>query len=173
MPSHRSLRIAEAIREVVATAVLFEVSDPRVQGVTVLRVEVAPDLRNATVFVTVMGSPGDRATAMKGLRSATGFLQTKVAGRLQLRYAPILAFKLDEGVKKSVEMGRLIEEAVASDRRTDEDDADAPAVEDEGPDDADDLDADDDDDDDNDEGPDDADDDDPGDDREDARPQPR
>ncbi|WP_337177819.1 30S ribosome-binding factor RbfA [Paludisphaera sp.] len=164
MPSHRSLRIAEAIREVVATAVLFEVSDPRVRGVTVLRVEVAPDLRNATVFVTVMGSAGDRATAMKGLRSATGFLQTKVAGRLQLRYAPILAFKLDEGVKKSVEMGRLIEEAVASDRRTaDEDDAEAPAVEGEEPDD----------DEDDEEGPDDADDDDPGDDLEDARPQPR
>ncbi len=120
MPSHRSLRIAEAIREVVATAVLFEVSDPRVQGVTVLGVDVGRDLRNATVHVTVMGSAADRGTAMKGLRSATGFLQAKVAARLQLRFAPVLAFKLDEGVRKSVEIGRLIDEAVASDRRPDD-----------------------------------------------------
>lgn len=127
MPSHRSLRIAEAIREVVASAVLFDVSDPRVQGVTVLRVEVSDDLRTATIYVTVMGSPGERSTAMKGLRSATGFLQSKVAARLQIRYVPILTFKLDEGVKKSVEMGRLIEEAVASDRHPGpgEDDPDA------------------------------------------------
>jgi ribosome-binding factor A len=129
MPSHRSLRIAEAIREVVATALLHDVSDPRVQGVTVLRVEVGQDLRNATIYVTVMGSPNERATAVKGLRSATGFLQAKVAARLQIRFAPILTFKLDEGVKKSVEIGRLIEEAVASDRRPEDDDDDDDAAE--------------------------------------------
>lgn len=133
MPSHRSLRIAEAIREVVASAVLFEVSDPRVRGVTVLRVEVGDDLRNATVYVTVMGSPGERSTAMKGLRSATGFLQSKVAARLQIRFVPILTFKLDEGVKKSVEMGRLIEEAVASDRKPDPAEGDGPVAEPPGP----------------------------------------
>jgi ribosome-binding factor A len=129
MPSHRSLRIAEAIREVVASAVLFEVSDPRVRGVTVLNVEVSHDLRNATVNVTVMGTPGERSTAMKGLKSAAGFLQAKVAARLQIRYTPILSFKLDDSVKKSVEIGRLIEEAVASDARpdsTDDDPEEAP-----------------------------------------------
>ncbi len=134
MPSHRSLRIAEAIREVVATAILFDVSDPRVRGVTVLRVEVGQDLRNATIYVTVLGSPGERATAMKGLRSATGFLQSKVAARLQIRFAPILTFKLAEGVKKSVEMARLIDEAVASDRHADEGEGDAAADDRAGPD---------------------------------------
>ncbi|AMV37668.1 30S ribosome-binding factor RbfA [Planctomyces sp. SH-PL62] len=117
MPSHRSLRIAEAIREVVATAVLFEVADPRIQGVTVLGVEVTQDLRGATVYVTVMGSEADRNQAMKGLRSACGFVQSRVAARLQIRYTPILNFKLDESVKKSVEMGRLIEEAVSADKK--------------------------------------------------------
>jgi len=131
MSSHRSLRIAEAIREVVASAVLFEVADPRIQGVTVLRVEVGQDLRNATVFVTVMGSEAERNLAMKGLRSAGGFLQSRVAARLQIRYTPILAFKLDDSVRKSVEMGRLIEEAVSSDRKP------APGADDEAGDDAD------------------------------------
>ena len=78
---------------------------------------VSQDLRSAVVHVTVMGTPGERATAMKGLKSAAGFLQAKVAARLQIRYTPVLSFKLDDSVKKSVEMGRLIEEAVASDAR--------------------------------------------------------
>ncbi len=117
MSSHRSLRIAEAIREVVASAVLFDVSDPRIQAVTVLRVEVGHDLRNATVYVSVMGTEAERNLAMKGLRHATGFLQSRVAARLQIRFAPILAFKLDDAVKKSVEIGRLIDEAVAADKQ--------------------------------------------------------
>ncbi|WP_165250570.1 30S ribosome-binding factor RbfA [Paludisphaera soli] len=122
MPSHRSLRIAQAIREVVASAVLFEVADPRIRGVTVLHVEVSQDLRSATVFVTVMGDETERNLAMKGLRSACGFLQARVAARLQIRYTPILGFKLDDSVKKSVEMGRLIEEAVSADRKPGPDD---------------------------------------------------
>jgi ribosome-binding factor A len=117
MPSHRSLRIAEAIREVVASAILFEVSDPRIQSVTVLRVEVSQDLRNATVFVSVMGTEGEQSRAMKGLRHASGFLQARVAARLQIRFTPALAFKLDDAVKKSVEIGRLIDEAVAADQQ--------------------------------------------------------
>ncbi len=116
MSSHRSLRIAEAIREVVASAILFDVSDPRIQSVTVLRVEVSHDLRTATVYVSVMGTEAERNLAMKGLRHATGFLQSRVAARLQIRFTPILGFKLDDAVKKSVEIGRLIDEAVAADR---------------------------------------------------------
>lgn len=121
MSSHRSLRVAEAIREVVASAVLFEVSDPRVQGVTVLRVEVSHDLRAATVFVSVMGTESDRNRAMKGLRSACGFLQARVAARLQIRFTPILSFEIDDSVRKSVEMSRLIDEAMAADRKPGED----------------------------------------------------
>ncbi len=119
MPSHRSLRIAQAIREVVATAILFEVSDPRVHSVTVLRVEVTGDLRQATIFVSVMGTEVEQRRAMEGLKHASGFLQARVAARLQIRYTPILSFKSDDSVKKSVEIGRLIDEAVASDQKGD------------------------------------------------------
>lgn len=116
MPSHRSLRIAEAIREVVSTAILFEVADPRVAGITVLRTEVSGDLHNATVFVSVMGTEAEQTTAMRGLQSAAGFLQAKVAARLQTRSTPHLVFKRDVGVKKSVEMSQVIDEALAADR---------------------------------------------------------
>ena len=117
MPSHRSLRIAEAIREVVSQAILFEVSDPRVSGVTVLHVEVPGDLSSAVAFVSIMGTHDERENAMRGLKSATGFLQSLVAARLQTRSTPVLSFKRDEGIKKSVEMSKLIEDTLAGDRQ--------------------------------------------------------
>jgi ribosome-binding factor A len=116
MPSHRTQRLAEAIREVVSAAILFEVANPRVHSITVLRTEMSGDHRNATVYVSVMGTPAEQRTAMQGLKSASGFLQSRVAARLQTRYTPILAFKLDDSVKKSVEMSRMIDEALAADR---------------------------------------------------------
>ena len=134
MPTHRSLRMAEAIREVVATTILFDVADPRVRAVTVLRVEVSSDLRNATVFVSIMGSEGERKQAFRGLVHAAGFLQARVAARLQTRFTPVLSFKHDDSVKKSVELARAIDDAIASDRRPDTaaDSADAEPPEDKG-----------------------------------------
>jgi ribosome-binding factor A len=109
--------MAEAIREVVATAILFEVSDPRVRSVTVLRVEVSGDLRQAKVYVSIMGTESERRRALEGLNHAAGFIQARVAARLQTRFTPVLSFKLDDSVKRSVELGRLIDEAVASDQK--------------------------------------------------------
>src|SRR4051794_35895648 len=98
MPSHRVERVAEAIREVVSAAILFEVNDPRVKGITVLRAEVTGDLRNATVFVSTMGTEAEQKLAMRGLLHAAGFLQAKVAARLQTRFTPALSFKRDDSV---------------------------------------------------------------------------
>jgi len=117
MPSHRNLRVAEAIREVIASTILFDAADPRIRSVTVLRVEVSGDLRNATVYVSVMGSESEQKLALRGLKHAAGFFQSRVAERLQTRFTPILTFKLDDSVKKSVAIGRLIDEALAADQR--------------------------------------------------------
>jgi len=116
MSSHRTERLAEAIREV-AKAILFEVADPRVGGITVLGAEVSSDHRTATVLVSVMGTRAEQQTAMQGLKSATGFLQSRVASRLQTRFTPVLSFKIDDSVRRSVEMSRLIDEALAADRK--------------------------------------------------------
>jgi len=117
MPSRRVERVSEAIREVVASAVLFEVADPRVQDVTVLSAEVSPDLRHATVRVSIMGEEPRQHLALRGLRSAAGFLQSKVAARLQTRYTPTLRFELDPGVKTSIAVSKLIDEALAEDEQ--------------------------------------------------------
>ena len=82
-----------------------------------LRVEVSGDLRNATVYVSIMGNEAERKQAYRGLVHATGFLQARVAARLQTRFTPVLSFKHDDSVKKSVELARVIEEAIASDQR--------------------------------------------------------
>ena len=111
MKSHRLARVSEVIRETAASAILFEIKDPRVKGVTVTRAEVSGDLQHAKVFVSVMGSEREQLLTMHGLRSAAGFIQTKLADRLTSRYVPHVTFVLDEGVKKSIEIARLIREA--------------------------------------------------------------
>src|SRR5258708_26409766 len=113
MSSRRIAKVAEALRESVSTTVLFELKDPRVKNVTVLHTEVSPDLRSARVFVSVMGDEKVQSLAMHGLRSARGFIQSRIADRLELRYTPILKFVLDPGVKFSVEASSIIPEALA------------------------------------------------------------
>lgn len=116
MKAHRLARVAEAIREVASETILFELRDPRVKLVTVTRAEVSGDLQHAKVYVSVMGSPKEQQLTMHGLRSATGFIQSKLARRLQTRFTPQIRFVLDEGVKKSIEMTRLINEALGQHR---------------------------------------------------------
>src|SRR5688572_33271906 len=106
MKSHRLARVSEAIREVASETILFELRDPRVKRVTVTRAEVSGDLQHAKVYVSVMGSEKDQALTMHGLRHAAGFVQSKLARRLQTRFTPVVTFVLDEGVKKSLEMTR-------------------------------------------------------------------
>lgn len=102
--------MSEVIRETAANAILFELKDPRVKNVTVTRAEVSGDLQHAKVFVSIMGTEKEQALTMHGLKSAAGFVQTKLADRLTSRYIPHVTFVIDEGVKKSIEIGRLIRE---------------------------------------------------------------
>jgi ribosome-binding factor A len=112
MPSRRALKVAEAIREVVSMAILAELKDPRIQDVTVTYVEISGDLRHAKVHVSVMGDETRQKLSLRGLQSAAGFLQGKCADRLALRYTPRLQFLLDQGVKKSIEISRILAEVL-------------------------------------------------------------
>lgn len=122
MTSRRVARASEAVREVVSTTVLFELRDPRIKNVTVLGAEVAKDLRTAKVFVSIMGDVKQQSLAMHGLESARGYIQAKIAERLDTRYTPVLRFVLDQGVKKSIETSRLLREAQAGAESTTEQD---------------------------------------------------
>jgi ribosome-binding factor A len=108
--SRRTLKAGEAIRQVVGMAILTEIQDPRVQDVTVLRVEVAGDMRTAKVYVSVMGDDKKQNLCMKGLQSSAGFLQAKVAKRIDTRYTPHLEFVLDQGVKNQLKISKMLDE---------------------------------------------------------------
>jgi ribosome-binding factor A len=112
MKPHRLARVAEVIREVASETILFELRDPRVKGVTVTRTEVSGDLQHAKVYVSVMGTAGEQQLCLHGLRHAAGFIQSKLASRLKTRFTPVINFVLDQGVKKSIEVSRLINEAL-------------------------------------------------------------
>ena len=99
-------------------AILTQVRDPRVKDVTVTGVEMDPDMRSATVHVSVMGSPAKEELALKGLASSAGFLQAQVADRIETRYTPRLKFKLDSGVKKSIEIARVLSEVLPASSST-------------------------------------------------------
>jgi ribosome-binding factor A len=112
MSSRRAQKVAEAIREVVSMAILTELNDPRVQDVTVTYVEVSPDLRYAKVLVSVMGDENHQQLSLRGLQSAAGFLQSKIAKQVEMRYTPRLTFILDQGVKRSIEIARILREVL-------------------------------------------------------------
>jgi ribosome-binding factor A len=112
MPSRRAQKVAEAIREVVSMAILAEMKDPRVQNVTVTYVEVAGDLRSAKIHVSVMGDENKQRLAVHGLNSAAGFLQARCAARIDMRYTPRLQFLLDQGVKKSIAIAKILSEVL-------------------------------------------------------------
>src|ERR1700675_1133624 len=103
MKTHRLARVAEAIREVASETILYELRDPRVKMVTVTRAEVSGDLQHAKVYVSIMGTPAEKKLTVHGLKSAAGFVQSKLAKRLQTRFTPVIRFVLDEGVKNSIE----------------------------------------------------------------------
>lgn len=91
-------------------SILTELSDPRIRDVTVTRVEVSPDMRQAKVYVSVMGDEARQNLSLRGLQSAAGFLQQKVGKRIDTRYTPLLKFHLDHGVKHSLEVSRMLSE---------------------------------------------------------------
>ncbi len=97
-------------------AILTDLHDPRIRDVTVTKVEVAADMQQAKVFVSVMGNESKQKLSLQGLQSAAGYLQSKVAQRIETRYTPRLQFVLDLGVKKSIEIAQILRRVLNEDQ---------------------------------------------------------
>lgn len=123
MSSRRTQKAAEAIREVVSMAIIADLRDPRIEGVTVTYVEVSPDMRHATIHVSIMGDDKQQQLCLHGLRSSAGFLQSKISNRIDTRYTPRLRFELDMGVKKSLAITQLLNELLPSETTPSDDEA--------------------------------------------------
>lgn len=126
MVSRRVARLSQAVREVVSNAILFQLRDPRIKNVTVLRVEVAGDVRTAKVYVSIMGTEKERALCLHGLNASRGFIQSKVADRIETRYTPVLKFVLEEAVSSQAEEAARILQELEEERREREGDSDLP-----------------------------------------------
>jgi ribosome-binding factor A len=105
----RMRRVNEALREVLSEGI-GGLKDPRIGFVTVTGVEASPDLRQARVYVSVLGSEKKRLETLAGLQSSHGVLQTRINRELRLKRTPQLTFEYDQTVERGVRLSRLIDE---------------------------------------------------------------
>jgi len=106
----RMRRVNEAVREVVSGRIAEGLRDPRIGFVTVTSVDTSPDLRQARVYVSVLGDPEEREATMAGLESAHGVLQQAVASELRLKHTPTLQFVFDESIGRAMRISELLDE---------------------------------------------------------------
>ena len=117
MPTNRMRRVNEAVREVLSESV-GELKDPRIGFVTVTAVQTTPDLRHATVYVSVLGNERKREQTLAGLDAAHGVLQARVARELRLKRTPQLTFAYDQSVERAAHLTKLIDELAPDDDRS-------------------------------------------------------
>ena len=109
-------KVNESVRAVVAEAVL-DLKDPRIGFVTVTAVDTTPDLRHATVYVSVLGGEKKREKTLTGLEAAHGVLQARIARELRMKRTPQLTFAYDPSVERAAHLTQLIDELAPDDDR--------------------------------------------------------
>ena len=97
-----------------------EIADPRMGFVTVTKAQISPDLRDAKVFISVIGTEAEIKTTFAGLKDASGFVQRRIGDTMGLKNVPRLTFVLDDSIKKSVRISELLRQI--SEERGDEPD---------------------------------------------------
>jgi ribosome-binding factor A len=106
----RMRRVNEAVREVVSARIAEGLRDPRIGFVTVTAVETSPDLRQARVYVSVLGSDDERTATLAGLASAHGVIQRAVASELRMKRTPTLQFVFDESIDRGMRITELLDD---------------------------------------------------------------
>src|SRR4029077_3190524 len=108
--TQRTDRVDELLRQEIGAILTREVKDPRIGFATVTRVETAPDLRHARVWVSVIGQHGERTATIVALQRAMPFVRHELGGRLRLRRIPDLHVQLDETAERGTRVLHLLEE---------------------------------------------------------------
>ncbi|MHB8927765.1 MAG: 30S ribosome-binding factor RbfA [Bacillota bacterium] len=108
MSQTRIERLNAAFQEEISDILRSETKDPRVGFVSVTRVDLTQDMRQARVYVSVLGPEEDREASLEGLKSAAGFIRSEVARRIRLRYAPEILFRLDDSIVHGVRIMELL-----------------------------------------------------------------
>ena len=115
MPTRRQEKVARVVKEAVCDAVANRLSDPRIEGfVSVTRVDMAPDLRSADVYLSIFGSNETAQNkTFTAITHAKSRIQSLLAGKLQNKFCPVLHFYRDEKFKKTLKTMKLIDQAVS------------------------------------------------------------
>ncbi|MFA5035350.1 MAG: 30S ribosome-binding factor RbfA [Candidatus Margulisiibacteriota bacterium] len=104
----RQERVEEVIRDEVSKIIRQEVNDPRIGFVSITKVEISPDLRNANIHVSILGDEKQKTEAMDGLRSATRFIRGELGNRVDFRATPEIRFIRDDSLEKGSRVLNLI-----------------------------------------------------------------
>jgi ribosome-binding factor A len=108
--SRRTEMLGSTIQRELAEIILRDLQDPRLTGLpSITRVKVSPDLSNADVYVSVMGTPGQQTAALNALKHSAGLMRHKLTKSLTLRQAPFIKFHIDENLKKELELLTLLQ----------------------------------------------------------------
>jgi ribosome-binding factor A len=111
----RRERLASIIEEVVSELLQREIQDPRVSGMTTItRVEVTADVRQAKIFVSVMGDEAARRDTLRALEHAAGFIRSKLGEELTIRHVPAITFQLDRSLEQGDRVLALLNEMAAT-----------------------------------------------------------
>jgi ribosome-binding factor A len=109
--SIKNTRINGEVQRELSTLISREIKDPRINPMTsVVAVDVAPDLKHAKVYISVLGDEDSRKNTLAGLRSAAPFMRSQLAKSINLRNTPELTFVMDQSIEYGVNMSRLIDE---------------------------------------------------------------
>ncbi|HUS73801.1 MAG TPA: 30S ribosome-binding factor RbfA [Sedimentisphaerales bacterium] len=121
MPTRRQEKVARVIKEAVSDAIANHLNDPRIEGfVSVTRVEMASNLRNADVYLSIFGKDDTAQNrTFTAISHAKSRIQSLVAGKLHSKFCPILHLYRDEKFKKTLEIMKLIDQAVNKPQKND------------------------------------------------------
>ncbi|MEA1928546.1 MAG: 30S ribosome-binding factor RbfA [Candidatus Auribacterota bacterium] len=106
--SRRQRKIEEQIKRILGDVLRVGANDPRIGFVSVLGVEATGDLKNARVYVSVLGEDEDTPRTMEGLESARSFFQRELGRRMSSRYTPVISFHLDDSIEYSNRIDRIL-----------------------------------------------------------------
>ena len=109
MPADRMRRVNEALREVLSARIAEGLKDPRIGFVTVTAVDTSPDLRQAHVYVSVLGDERQREETLAGLASSHGVLQRAIAKEVRMKRTPTLEFVHDSSIDHGFRISELLE----------------------------------------------------------------
>lgn len=119
----RTLRLNAQLQRELSSLIREELTDPRVKQVSITGVSISPDMRNARISVSQLGSDAELSAAVKALNGAAVLLRRRLGKVLKLRYMPALSFAADTALREGDRIGVLIREATASDRAAHPDDS--------------------------------------------------